>query len=156
MASVPLVARGVARGYVGKLCPWFGDKPIWVMEALLLPGSSPGLIFMCLFNKPALPGTKTGKKPHSISQAIGRDRNGQPWRWFTQDTGASSGPTANLRVSLLRLLLSHFTSEETEAPWGKRSIIKAQLSETFHPNISILRQSFCLLSFGHLSLISFS
>lgn len=80
---------------------------------------------MCLSNKPALRfvlGAKKGKEPFPCSQASGTNRNGQPWDLFTQAAGASSGPTANLRVGLLGLLLPPFYKAEngdSQGPSGR-------------------------------------
>lgn len=87
------------------------------MEALLLPGPSPGLVFMCLSNEPALSfmlGIERGEKP-SPQLPGGWDRQKRP-ATGTVHTGfwGSSGPTVNLRVGLLGLLLPHFAGEETK------------------------------------------
>lgn len=150
MASVPLAAPGVAWGYVGRLCPWFRDRPAWVIEALLLPGPSPELLgsssYVCSIN--LLWGICWGPR---------EARSHVPAPKLVGKTKMISHGHCSHRLLGLHLVSQQiwelvswgyccpiFQGEETEAPRGKWSIIKAHLSEAFHPDISILHQSFCL------------
>lgn len=134
------------------------------MEALLLPAPSPGLLgsssSVCLTKRPAVRfvlGTKRGKKPRFCSQAGRTDRNGRSRGPFTQASGASSGPTVNLRESGLLGYYGHiFIRQETKAPKGKAvdnrgPSLRGISSRRFHSTSVFLsrRPSPPLASFPH-------